>query len=180
MRLQWRGEVGTACARSAEGRLSRSIHVVVHGSLKGRRGDASRWIVIAMSSWLLFRRREVVRVVLSGVVRIRICPEASIDNGGWRVHIHLTRFRATWSHCAFARLDAHISDGPVEGGSHKFSIVFVHDFAVDQSRIFRLLAEGSLEHRKLHGQEDTERDCGDYCDGWSGIQRRRWKQCKVE
>ena len=72
----------------------------------------------------------MVRIVLVGVVRVRVGPESPVDDSRWRVDIDFSRLRAAWGHGALARLNTNISDRPVERRPHKFSVVFIHYLAV--------------------------------------------------
>ena len=75
---------------------------------------------------------EMIRVVLSGVVGIGIYAETSVDNGRWGVYVDFANASAARRTTAFSGLDAHVPDWSIELGAHKFSVVFVHDLAVDQ------------------------------------------------
>lgn len=102
--------------------------------------------------------REIVRVVLRGVVGVGVCSEAPVDNGGRRVEVDFAGFGATGRQGAFAGLCADVADGSREEGVHELGIVLVHDFAVDEGGVFGLLGEGGLHEAELEGEDDTEED----------------------
>lgn len=88
---------------------------------------------------------EVVRIVVAGVVWVGVCAEAAVEDCGWGVDVDFSRAGSTGSQSAFAGLCANVADGAVEGRVHEFGVIFVHDFRVNESGVFGLLAEGSFE-----------------------------------
>ena len=102
------------------------------------------WKAVARLTPCLWLRGEVVRVVLAGVVWIRVGSETSVDDRGWGVDIYFAGLGASRRHRAFASLYADVSDGSVERRMYEFGVVFVHYFALDESSVLRLLSKGCL------------------------------------
>lgn len=62
----------------------------------------------------------------------------------------------------------------------KLGVVLVHDFFVNQGRIFCLLDEEFLEEQQLHAQQSSEEYGGDEGDGWTRISGARGEEQPVD
>lgn len=122
---------------------------VVLGGGHGRHGGASRRHALA---WLVAGfgfMGEIVGVVLTGVVRVRVGFESSVDDGGRRIDVHFTDSGTAWCPSALATLSANVADGSCQEWMYEFGVVFIHDLAVNEGQVLGLLGEGCPHESQL-------------------------------
>ena len=107
------------------------------------------------ATWLWFVS-EIVWIVLATVVRVWICFEASVDQGCGRVKVYLANLCPSRCQGALARLGADVADRSCEERVDELSVVLVHDFAVNESRVLRLLNKRCLHEAELERKNSAE------------------------
>lgn len=96
--------------------------------------------------WLV---SKVVWIVLAAVVRVWVCFETSVDQCCGRVEVYFANLRSPRCQGAFTRLGADITNRSCEEWVDELRIILVHDFAVNESGVLRLLHERCLHEAEL-------------------------------
>jgi hypothetical protein len=107
------------------------------------------------TTWLWFVR-EIVGIILATVVWVRVCFEASVDQSCGSVNIYFANLGPSRCQGALSRLGADVADRSCEEWVDKFGVVLVHDFAVNKSRVFRLLNERCLHEAELERKNSSK------------------------
>ena len=105
------------------------------------------------------------------VGRVGIDLEPLVDNGVWCVDVDLSCPDSSASRACsrVSCLSAHVAHRSVHVGVDKLCVVLVHDFLVDQCRVFCLLDEEFLEQEQLDAQEGCKENGGSESDGRTRI-----------
>ena len=106
--------------------------------------------------WLV---SKVVWIVLTAVVWVWVCFEASVDQSCGCVKVNLANLGPSGCQRAFARLGADVTDRSCKEWVDEFSVILIHDLAVNESRVLRLLHERCLHEAQLERQDRSEEDC---------------------
>ena len=134
--------------RWLRGRQLRVAADVVLWRGKSGCGGAPRQTMARFATWLWFVSK-VVRVILAAVVRVRVCFEASVDQCCGRVEVYFANLRPPRRQGALTRLSADVTDRSCEEWVDELGVVLIHDFAVNESRVLRLLHERCLHKAQL-------------------------------
>ena len=108
---------------------------------------------------------------MTGVAWVGIDLESLVDDGVWCVNIDFSCSVSQPSRACgrVSCLCTDVSDWAVHVGMHEFGVILVHDFLVDEHRVFCLLDEELLEEEQLGAQQNREGNGRDEGDGRTRI-----------
>ena len=156
--------------RWLHGRQLRVAADVILWRSKSGCSSAPRQAMARLATWLRFVSK-VVWIVLAAVVRVWVCFEASVDQSCGCVKVNLANLCSPGCQGALSRLGADVTDRSCEEWVDELSVVLIHNLAVNESGVLRLLHKRSLHEAQLERQDGSEKHCQHNCDRRPRIQR---------
>lgn len=103
---------------------------------------------------------------MTGVGWVGVDLEPLVDDSVWCVNVDLSCSDPCSSRARgrVSCLCTDIAHRAIHVGVDELGVIFVHDFLVDQGRVFCLLDKEFLKEQQLYAQEGSEEYCSDESD----------------